>query len=1105
MEPDWNLLQAMSHCANKAWLLSRNESCSLERETLSQKELQVCQSPGGIPLVKLSSSKIILKDKVVLTAWSQTQTRIQGVPFDVLQIQLNSTPPQILKLRTGQYARQAEKLRTDVQEIISNDSPPPFYKNPHCPNCQFKEYCHKKLVDRDCLSLLGGMTAKTIAKYHNKGIFSITQLSHIFRPRRRGGRPQSGGSFLWELKALALREKKTFVMHPPEIEESPVCIYIDFEGMEESKWQYLLGGLIRQAGKADEFFSFWANSKEEEREIFRKLLTLLGQYPDAPVYHYGSYEPKALKQASRDWGGKFKQEFSKLEKRMVNILGYLRTHVYPPTYTNGLKEVAGFLGFNWTDSDADGLRSMEWRGNWESCEEDIWKEKLLRYNQEDCLALVIIHQWFQHLALEADNSVQRVSEMKKISPYKFHDNPEYSEDFKHINKAAYFDYQRNKIYWRNKGSSVKTPSRLNGLQPRPGRGVPYWKPKQVNEIVIAPPLKRCPRCGGRKIYNCRKGKITSFRQTDIKFTVSGIKKWVTEYRSGRCKCAKCRLNFNNRVLRMMHYGDNLFAWAINLYVRYHISHEMIARMIKEQFGIWINPMYLVQRKYKWLRYWKSEVEYLWKIVKNSPVMHIDETTVRLSKDRGYVWAFATPHTVFYHFTLTREVDFLHTWLKGYKGIIVTDSFPGYETLKVKQQKCLIHLIRDLNDDLFKNPFDEEYKLIVSEFGRLLRKIIDTIDKFGLKQKHLQKHIKETERFYKQILERIPKSELSIKYNKRLRKHWNELWTFLHHDNVPWNNNNAEAAIKAFAQYRRGVNGQIGEHGLREYLEMLSIAQTCRYRNLSFLNFLRRKTGIWENIEPESLPGFLPFTQARLFAQKLRFQRKRDWIAWHKAGKRPAFIPSSPHTSYKKHGWIGWHDWLGFSFLPFEEARTHMRRLGLKNRDEYWAWQRSGRRPKSIPASPEKIYKNMGWKDLGDWLGTGNLGRQRKDKLPYEQAKAYIQALGIKTQHEFFAWRKSGQRPETIPSAPESAYLEFKSWGDFLGTDRIANQLKEYWNWEKAKEFLAPLKIQSVKHFRELCSTGAIPKEIPKNPWAYYKKYESWNGYPDFWGKPKVYH
>jgi hypothetical protein len=189
--------------------------------------------------------------------------------------------------------------------------------------------------------------------------------------------------------------------------------------------------------------------------------------------------------------------------------------------------------------------------------------------------------------------------------------------------------------------------------------------------------------------------------------------------------------------------------------------------------------------------------------------------------------------------------------------------------------------------------------------------------------------------------------------------------------VPWNNNNAEAAVKAFAQHRRGVKGQMHVRGITEYLQMLTVAQTCRYRNISFLSFLQKKKGIWENIQPEALPGFLPFEQAKLYIHRLGFERTTQLTEWKQQGSRPSFIPSNPDKTYKDSGWMDWHDWIGFDFLPFTKARTYIRRLQLKNRKEYTNWLVSGQRPKFIPALPEQAYKHTGWINLKDYLGISN--------------------------------------------------------------------------------------------------------------------------------------
>lgn len=56
--------------------------------------------------------------------------------------------------------------------------------------------------------------------------------------------------------------------------------------------------------------------------------------------------------------------------------------------------------------------------------------------------------------------------------------------------------------------------------------------------------------------------------------------------------------------------------------------------------------------------------------------------------------------------------------------------------------------------------------------------------------------------------------------------------------VPWNNNNAEHAVKAFAMLRNVIRGTSTEKGIREYLTLLSICETCKYKGISFLDFLR---------------------------------------------------------------------------------------------------------------------------------------------------------------------------------------------------------------------------------------------------------------------------
>src|SRR5262249_1354063 len=157
------------------------------------------------------------------------------------------------------------------------------------------------------------------------------------------------------------------------------------------------------------------------------------------------------------------------------------------------------------------------------------------------------------------------------------------------------------------------------------------------------------------------------------------------------------------------------------------------------------------------------------------------------KGKGYVWALTNLEDVAYLYRPSREADFLGDMLHDFKGVLVTDFYTGYDSLPCGQQKCLVHLIRDFNADLMANPYDEEFKALAGEFGRLLRSVVATIDRYGLKRRHLHKHKASVARFFRALGARVYRSELAEGYQKRLLKYEGKLFTFLDHDGVPWNN------------------------------------------------------------------------------------------------------------------------------------------------------------------------------------------------------------------------------------------------------------------------------------------------------------------------------
>ena len=229
-----------------------------------------------------------------------------------------------------------------------------------------------------------------------------------------------------------------------------------------------------------------------------------------------------------------------------------------------------------------------------------------------------------------------------------------------------------------------------------------------------------------------------------------------------------------------------------------------------------------------------------KALARGKLIHADETSVCIRGVKGYIWVFTSLEKVYYIYSPTREGDILHEILRGFKGVLISDFYHAYDSYDGPQQKCIIHLMRDMNNDLLTNPFDEQYKFFIKEFSILLRSIVDTIDKYGLKNQHLNKHKKDVETFFDKYLLNEFDSEVINVYKKRFMSNRKRLFTFLDYDGIPWNNNNAESAIKAFAKYRRVADGTFTENGIKQYLILLSVYQTCHYKGIDFLKFMLSK-------------------------------------------------------------------------------------------------------------------------------------------------------------------------------------------------------------------------------------------------------------------------
>jgi predicted RecB family nuclease len=732
------------------------------------------------------------------------------------------------------------KTRQVIEAIAKNRKadPPPVVLNKHCPVCDFQLRCRNVAINLEELSLLGMMSGKERAKCSTKGITTITQLSYTYRPRRRKrvkstaiSRPQPTPKHDHRLKALAVKKSQIHVVGSPVLSLDGTPVFIDVEGTLGSDFYYLIGLRYQKQGRVVEL-SFWADRSEDEADIWRECFRILRQIDNPRLIHYGSYESRFLKLMRARWKptGQDALFLENIIDSSTNLLSILYGQIYFPTYANSLKEIARWLGFEWTWPQASGAGAVLLRRAWELTGEDRFRQQLLAYNIEDCRAVEVVANAIK-LICDKDEQYHtskckaiNVSTLEVGFQRTFGKFSSVLPEFEKINAAAYWDYQRSKVYLRT-----------NKLIHRSLRKTakPLSKVVVEKEVTVDDRPERCHKCGSPKIWIAVRVSNVVF---DLKFTRRGVKRWAIRYRYNNYRCGTCQAQMTPYVAESK-YGQHLRAYISYLLIEVRLSHEMIRHHMATVFDLPIPGTTANDIKRMMAQKYEPTYRGILASITNGPVIHADETKGVVYGGGHYVWIFANLTSVAYAYSPSREASVLNEVLAGFNGVLVSDFYGGYDSLPCRQQKCLIHLMRDINEDLLKHPFNDELRFIADKFGTLLRDIIDTIDKHGLRKYFLNKHKRAAEQFLADVASVKCSTEIVTALKKRVEKNRDRLFTFLDHDGVPWNNNNAEHAVRAFTRLRNGMASSTAK-GTTDYCILLSLQQTLRYRGINFLEFLR---------------------------------------------------------------------------------------------------------------------------------------------------------------------------------------------------------------------------------------------------------------------------
>ena len=238
-----------------------------------------------------------------------------------------------IKLNKGDHLPVLSKLNEWIK-YDSTTPPIPFTK--YCSVCQFERHCLEVAETDDSISLLSSMPATVRKKYESKGIFTINQLSYLYKPRRRSKKwGQRKPIHQYELQALALRTNNIYTSELLKMETKDIEIYVDVESVPDKQFYYLIGVLVSFPND-QKYFSFWANNTKEQKDIWEDLLSIVNKYKTAPIYHYGNYEKKVIIELSNH----YKINVDSIVSRRCNVNSYyIRKNIFPDSQ----QQLKGYL------------------------------------------------------------------------------------------------------------------------------------------------------------------------------------------------------------------------------------------------------------------------------------------------------------------------------------------------------------------------------------------------------------------------------------------------------------------------------------------------------------------------------------------------------------------------------------------------------------------------------------------------------------------------------------------------------------------------------------------------------------------------------------------
>lgn len=362
-----------------------------------------------------------------LSLYSELLEKIQGCAPERMWVITPGNNFQGEAYRVEEYAAYYRYVRGRLLNAVSDRAGNETYPEPvdHCHVCRWFRDCDGRRRADDHLSLVAGIRQQQRDQLEAWDVPTMTKLAAMPIPLKR--RPRHGSREGMERireqarVQVAGRTEQKLKHEPilPTMEGAGYCrlpkpsvgdVFLDLEGdpfVGEHGLQYLFGFATRNPAGDSSYEKRWALSAVEEKRGFEWLVDEIIRRreadPQMHVYHFGAYEPGALKRLMGIYATR-ENEIDRLLRAgvLVDLHQAFKQGTRASVEEYSLKKIEAIYGFTRKtplEESRAAMRYLEHRLELGWGDQELPERERLTmegYNSEDCFSLVILQEWLEN-------------------------------------------------------------------------------------------------------------------------------------------------------------------------------------------------------------------------------------------------------------------------------------------------------------------------------------------------------------------------------------------------------------------------------------------------------------------------------------------------------------------------------------------------------------------------------------------------------------------------------------------------------------------------------------------------------------------------------------